>query len=207
MSAVPPPDTGSEALILADISAVGFDVESLADLRESGIRYRDAIPVLLRWLPEVREQQVKEEIVRALSVPWAKPAATQLLIEEFRNIDASADPSGLGLRWTVGNALEVLFDDAHFDELAELAQNRRYGRSREMIVLGLGKSKRPEAVNVLLRLIHDPDVDGHAVSALRKLKTPEARAAFEHKLNDTRAWVRNEARRALAKLPPKSLGS
>jgi HEAT repeat protein len=105
------------------------------------------------------------------------------------------------LRWTVGNALDVLADDSVFDELAALARDRRYGKARQMIVLGLGKSKRPEVVEVLLSLVDDPDVDGHAVKALGKLKAPAARAVLERKLDDDRAWVRGEARKALAKLP------
>jgi hypothetical protein len=189
-----------EGAILAELAAVGFRVRSLADLRHSGTRYRDAIPVLLGWLSKTTDRKVEAEIVRALSVPWAKPAATKPLIDQFRQVDESVDPTGTGLRWTIGSALEVVFDDASFDELVELAEDRRYGKARQMVVLGLGKSKRPEAVDVLLRLVDDPDVDGHAVKALGKLKAPAARIALEVKLNDQRAWVRKEAAKALAKL-------
>jgi HEAT repeat protein len=197
-SAAPAP---GEEPILAELTSAGFKSRSLADLRHSGIRYRDAVPVLLDWLPKITDRKVKTEIVRALSVPWAKPAATRPLIEQFRQVDAAVDPTGTGLRWTIGNALEVLFDDASFDELVELAEDRHYGKARQMVVLGLGKSKRPEAVDVLLRLVDDADVDGHAVKALGKLKAPAARTAFDTKLDDPRAWVRGEARKALAKLP------
>jgi hypothetical protein len=189
-----------EELVLADLAAVGFGVRSLSDLRHSGTKYRDAVPVLLRWLPQVTDTKVEEEIVRALSVPWAKPAATLPMIQCFRRVDVAVDASGLGLRWVIGNALEVLFDDASFDELADLATDRRYGKARQMVVLGLGRSKRPEAVDVLLQLVDDPDVDGHAVKALGKLRAPAARTTFEQKLNDSRAWVRSEARKALTKL-------
>lgn len=108
---------------------------------------------------------------------------------------------GTGLRWTIGNALEVLFDDANFEALADLARDERYGKARQMIVLGLGKSRRPESVDVLLALVDDPDVDGHAVKALARLRAPKSRAALEGKLTDERAWVRSEARKGLAKLP------
>lgn len=196
-SAAPAP---GEEPILVDLAAAGFSTRSLADLRRSGTRYRGAVPVLLRWLSQVTDPKVKDELVRALSVPWAKPTATGPLIEQFRLVDESVDPTGLGLRWTIGNALDVLFGDASFDELAELAEDRRYGPARQMVVLGLSKSKRPEAVDVLLGLVDDPDVDGHAVKALGKLKAPAARTALETKLGDKRAWVRGEARKALAKL-------
>jgi hypothetical protein len=196
-SAAPAP---GEEQVLRELGAVGFASRSLADLRHSGVRYREAIPVLLDWLPRVTNVKAKGEIVRALSVPWAKPVATEPLIDEFRRLDVSADPTGTGLRWTIGNALEVLFADANFEAFTELARDERYGKARQMVVLGLGKSKRPEAVDVLLGFIGDPDVDGHAVKALGKLKAPESRPALESKLADSRAWVRSEARKALAKL-------
>ncbi|WP_353115080.1 HEAT repeat domain-containing protein [Microbacterium sp.] len=158
------------------------------------------MPILLAWLDLVSDPRVEAEIVRALSVPWARPTATAPMIEAFRRVPASVDPTGLGLRWTVGNALEVLADDAFFDELVDLVQDRSFGRAREMVVLGLGRSKRREAVDVLLGLVDDPDVDGHAIKALSKLKAPAARAAFEEKLDADRAWVRSAARQGLARL-------
>lgn len=190
-----------EAPILADLAAVGFAVGSLTDLRRSGIRYREAIPVLLDWLGRTSDPKVKGELVRALSVPWAKLDATSALISEFRALDAAVDPTGTGLRWTMGNALQVLFDDAYFDAFVELAVDERYGKARQMVVLGLAKSKKPQAVDVLLGLVGDPDVDGQAVKALAKLGAPAARPIFESKLGDSRAWVRSEARKGLEELP------
>ncbi|MFF1531069.1 HEAT repeat domain-containing protein [Cellulomonas sp. NPDC058312] len=193
------PASGEEP-ILVDLAAVGFAVRSLADLRRPGVRYRDAIPVLVEWLGRASDPKVKGEIARALSVPWAKPVAVRPVIEEFRAVDVEVDPTGTGVRWTMGNALEVLFDDAYFDAFVELAADKRYGKARQMVVLGLAKSKRPQVVDVLLGLVDDPDVDGHAVKALAKLRAPAARLAFESKLGDSRAWVRSEARKGLNRL-------
>lgn len=195
----PEPAPG-EQLILVDLAAVGFDVGSLTALRRSGLRYREAIPILLDWLGRVSDPKVKEQIVRALSVPWAKPAATRPMIDEFRAVDETVDSTGMGLRWAMGNALEVLFSDAEFDALVDLAGEKRYGQARQMVVLGLGKSKRPEVVDVLLGLVDDPDVGGHALQSLAKLRAPAARSAFESKLDDRRAWVRKIARRGLETL-------
>lgn len=190
------PATG-EGEVLQGLAAVGYKVGSLADLRQSGSRYRDAVPVLLWGLEHVSDAKVKGEIVRALSVPWAKPAATGPLIEEFKK---AKDETGMGLRWTIANALEIVWDDARFDDLVALARDESFGKAREMIVLGIGRSKRPEAGRVLVELLDDPVVCGHAVKALRKLKVPEARPGLERMLEDDRAWVRREAQRALAAL-------
>ena len=186
-----------EGPILDSLRAVGYEVGSLAELRESGERYRDAIPTLVAALSEVVDTRVLMEVVRALSVPWAKPAATSTLIDLFQRVE---DANGLGLRWAIGNALEVTWDDDDFEALVDLACDRSYGRSREMIVLGLARSKRPEAGTVLLGLLDDTDVNGHALKALRKLKLPVPRAGLERMLDDDRAWVRKEAQRALVAL-------
>lgn len=193
------PAAGEEP-ILVDLAGVGFEVDSLADLRQSGVRYRAAIPVLVDWLGRGCAPKVQAEIVRALSVPWAKPAATHPLIDAFRAVDGEVDPTGTGLRWTIGNALEVMFDDADLDAFVDLAVDERYGKARQMVVLGLAKSKNPLAVDVLIGLVEDPDVDGHALKALAKIGAPAARFAFEAKSRDGRAWVRSEARKGLKKL-------
>lgn len=81
--------------VIRDLASVGYMVESLSDLRHSGARYREAVPVLLKWLSLVSDRLVKDEIVRALSVPWAKLVATRPMIDEFRPIAVS-----LVIRWS-----------------------------------------------------------------------------------------------------------
>ncbi len=189
---------GEEA-ILRDLNAAGYPTGSLSELRHSRKRYRGAVPILLEWLGRVTDPQVKEELVRALSVPWARPAATAPMIQVFRSTDAG-DTTNSGLKWAIGNALEVLFDDSYFGALADLATSRQHGIARQMIVLGFAKSKRPEAVDLLVGLTDDPQVDGHALKALAKLKAAAARVVFEGKVGDHRAWVRAEARRGLSRL-------
>lgn len=191
------PPAPEEGPILAELAEAGYDVRSLAELRHSGVRYRKAVPIMTAALSEITDQKTLMELVRALSVPWAKPGATGPLVDLFRRVE---DSTGLGLRWAVGNALDVTWDDARFDDLVGLAREPSYGRAREMVVLGLARSKRPEAGGVLIDLLDDADVDGHAVKALRKLRVPAARAGLERMLDDDRAWVRKEAQRALAAL-------
>lgn len=200
MGAVSQVGNGSMGALLAELAEVGFPVASLTELRTSGARYRAAVPVLLRWLPVVSDRQAKEDLVRALSVPWARPVAARPLIDEFERVDERVDPTGTGLRWVIGNALSIVADDFVFDELVRLVEDQSFGKARQMVVVGLGRSKRPEAVPVLMGLLDDEDVSGHAVKALAKLGADEARPALERMVNDPRAWVRNEAKRALSRL-------
>ena len=190
----------SVRVVLAELAEVGFPVASLTELRTSGMRYRPAVPVLLHWLPMVSDPVVKEDLVRALSVPWARPAAARPLIDEFVGVDDDADPTGTELRWAIGNALSIVADDSVFDDLVRLVENRSFGKARQMVVLGLGRSKRSEVVPLLIGLLDDDDVSGHAVKALAKLGAQDARPELERMVSDPRSWVRKEAQKALAKL-------
>lgn len=183
--------------IVAELRAAGFPVRWISDLRRQKLDYGRAIPILLRWLPKVEHLGVKEEIVRTLSVRWARPMAAPALIEEFR---AVPDASGLGLKWAIGNGLEVVADDRVFDDLLALVLDRRHGRAREMIVLALGRMKDPRAVDVLIHLLEDDDLVGHAAKALGKVKNGAARPHLERLLTHPRAWVRNEVKRAIAQI-------
>jgi hypothetical protein len=182
--------------VLADLAVAGFKVEAIGDLRRLGRPYPEAIPVLMRWLPRMQEAAVKEDIVRTLSVPWASDAAP-LLLAEFEQAE---DATGTGLRWAIGNALEVLANDAIADEMIRLATDRRYGKAREMVVVGLGKLRDPRVTDVLLDLLSDEDVVGHAVIALGKLRARAARSRIEPLLKHSKPWVRKEAKKALASI-------
>lgn len=181
--------------VLLDLAAAGFDVKTIGDLRGLG-RYSAAVPILGRWLPRVQDADVKEDIVRTLSVPWAKSLAPLLVVE----FERAADPTGTGLRWAIGNALEVLASDMISDELIRLATSRRFGRARQMVTVGLAKLRDPRVTGVLMSLLADEDVVGHAVMALGKLRAKEARAKIAPLLEHPTPWVRKEARRAMASI-------
>ena len=182
--------------VLADLAAVGFDVEAIGDLRRLSTPYREAVPVLIQWLPRIRDASVKEDIVRTLSVPWAGDAAP-LLLAEFERVE---DATGTGLRWAIGNALDVLANDEIAGQMINLATDRRYGKAREMVVLGLGKLKDGRVTGVLLNLLGDDEVVGHAVMALGKLRARTARSRIEPLLNHPKSWVRKEAKKALERI-------
>lgn len=185
--------------LLKELAAKGFRVNSLVELRERGANYSAAVPVLLQWLPPMSDRHAKDDIVRTLSVPWAKPAAAPVLIDEFK---AANDPTGEGLRWAIANGLTVVADDSVLEELLHFVQDKQYGKAREMLVVALGNMKDPRAVAVLMNLLDDEQVVGHAVMALGKLKAPAARERLKELMQHTTEWVREEARKALVGIEP-----
>ena len=96
--------------------------------------YRSDVPILLRWLPQISDGAVKEDIARTLPVPWAKPAAAHMLIAEFKN---AMHPHGDGLHWAIVNGLAVAGDDSVFEHLIELIQDGRSRKACEMLALAL----------------------------------------------------------------------
>lgn len=185
-------------LLMSELRDSGFDVPALSVLRDSGKRYTAAIPALVRWLP-TSDLLLKEHVARALSYPWAKSALPHL-IREFESLPTEGSGPLTSVRWAIGNAIETTWDDAYFEDLSRIASERSYGRARQMVVLGFGKSKRHEAVPLLVSLLDDQDISGHATSALARLAPAEATQRLEKMLDDDRAWVRKEAQRGLAKI-------
>jgi hypothetical protein len=185
------------APIVSDLAGVGFIYSSIDDLQHSGVRYEKAVPVLVKWLPLVANQALKESIVRALSVPWARPVAALPLIAEFKGTKGLSSDS---LKWAIGNALSIVADDCVFQEIAELVTDKRHGKAREMLAVALGNMKDPRAVDLALQLLSDEALVGHALKALGKLRPQSARPHIESLINHPVSWVRKEAQRTLTKL-------
>ena len=190
--------------LLDDLHKVGVHVADVRDLVKAAYRYDAAIPVLLEWLQHVNERvaeaeshPLREALVRALTVPWAGPHVAAYMIELFRTVE---DQSNLAIRWIVGNAIGVMVATLDFRDLERLVLDRRYGKARQMVVLGLGTSTDARAAPLLLELVKDDDVVAHAVDAIGRLKPLGARAVLEPLLQHPRPLVRREAKRALAKL-------
>ena len=192
----------ASAPLLTDLAQAGFDLEWVSDLYSKKLNYKDAIPVLLQWLPRIENLDVKEDIVRALSVPWAKPVATRTLVSEFRKMQ---NESNTGIKWAIANALSVVADDSVFTEIVDLVGDPRHGKAREMLAFSLGNMKDPRSQDVLISLLDDDEVAGHAIVALGKLKSKKAYSAIKRFLTHPKTWIRKEAKKALARIDKSSV--
>ena len=190
------------AAVIDDLRAAGYDVDWISDLRRLGVKYHSAVPILIGWLPRVDNRNVLESVVRTLSVPWARPQAARPLIELFAR---TADEM---LRWAIANGLEVVADDSVYDDLLRLFSDPASGRARQMLALALSRFPKRAAtsVPVLLKHLDEPDIYGHVIIALGRLRADVADAIrpFER---DERAWVRSEARKALKRISKVHAGS
>lgn len=183
--------------LIDELAAHGFDIASIRDLRYHYQEYRTAVPVLLRWLPRVDYLPLKEDIVRTLSVPWAKPDAAPALIAAFRR---SSEPGEFHLRWAIGNALDVVATEAELHDLLALAQDKRYGAEREMLMLALARIKKPGVVDALIASLDDPAVAAHAAGALGRLRARSAREPLERLAATSQGRVAKAAKLALQRI-------
>jgi len=182
--------------VLTDLEKIGIRVDWISDLYTKKLNYKVAIPILLHWLPLIENIDVKETIVRALTVSWAKPVAAPLLIKEFRK----AGTGYSSLKWAIGNALSVIADDSVYADVVNLVQDKRHGKAREMLVLSLGNMKEVQAVDILINLLKDDDLGGHAIMALGRIKSKKAYSEIEKFLTHPKPWIRREAKKALLKI-------
>lgn len=152
-----------EAPLVREVSDAGLEINSVWDLVNTREPYPEAIPVLLRHLKR-RDYHpaIREGIARALTVK-SYPEILPAMIESFRE---DPDPIVNGPKWAKGNAIEVLFDDRHVEEIVELARDPTHGEARDMLVYALGKSKSPFADEVLQELLADPQLEIHAKKAI-----------------------------------------
>ena len=125
--------------------------------------------------------------------------AEEPLIREFLAVPPELFGGG-SLKWAIGNTLEILATDKYADELISLASDKKHGSARQMIVVGLGRLKSPQVVDVLIGLLDDEEVCGHAVMALGKLKAiksaPKLKALREH----PKRWIKTEVNKALKRM-------
>jgi HEAT repeat protein len=172
----------------------------------SSFDYGRAAPILLRWLPEIDDPRVRESIIRSVTGE-AKARAhggAQAMTDEFRR---SVD--GGGLAWVAGNALSTLVGPSDADAIIGLLRDRRFGKGRQMLCDALQRTKDPRAAQVLVELLDDDDVNGHAISTLRAMRNPDALAALTGARptlealaarKDATVLARKQARQALAKI-------
>lgn len=189
-------DVGIEQKIVKELHNFGFNVDHVEDLYLQKWNYKTAIPILLKWLPKTNDPILKESIVRALSVRWAKGETTlRLLIEEYKK-----EKRNLNLCWVIGSAIEVVADKSVQYEIIDLIRDKEYGYARKMLVLATGKMDKSVVEPILLQLLEEKDLEGHVINTLGKLKSCLAIPLIERYLDSKNSWLKKEARQALRRI-------
>ncbi len=98
--------------IFSSVAPTTFDAEAAA-------------PLLVEWLPRMRDSVEKEVIARSLTgTKTAAPAAARAILVEFRSAPMDDETT----KWAYGNALATLADAGVADDLIELLGDPRHGQ-------------------------------------------------------------------------------
>ena len=94
----------------------------------------------------------------------------------------------------LGDSIARVATRGEYDEMVELAADRSGGTGRQMLVYALWRVKTPRSRELILELIEDPDVAGHAIHSLRRaFGNDEARRRLEPLLEHPDGNVRGYA--------------
>jgi len=191
-----PKDPAASAL-LEQAAAHGVNVATVAELRRYGARCAPFVDALVGAVRDTTSPQLLEDLAAVLAAPWARDAAFQPLAERYR----SAPNSPPSLKAALAQALGVLADERSTAALMEFAAARKHGNSRAELVSALGRLNGDGVLELLVDLLRDPGVGGHALSALR-VYVERTRDSIDPLLvkpfhSDGRAWVRRDAKELL----------
>lgn len=185
--------------VAAVLSKLGLKISSVFDLVRLTSLPTVVFEELLKLLPAISDSVVKEGIVRALAIKTTSGGAEEVLLKEFGSISTYA-VGGQSLKWAIGNTLGLLASDKYANQLIALATDRSHGAARQMVVVGLARLKDSRVSNVLMELLDDPTVCGHAVIALGKLREKRAGPLLMSLQNHSQKWVRTEVKKALKRI-------
>lgn len=179
--------------LIQEVRKKGFEITSINDLIKINMKYRDLVSILLRYLNDVSDESDKEFIVRCLGVKGFVQASKPLINEFYKSNNAT-------FKWAIGNSLSIISDVDSVPELIKIAQEKEHGIARQMIVDSLGSYKNSDVKAVLVSLLNDDEVVGHAISGLSKTGDKSLIKHIEPFLTHKLKWVRNEASKAIKKL-------
>lgn len=179
--------------LIQEVREKGVELASINDLMKINKKYRDLVPILLNHLTTISDDADKEFLVRCLGVKGFVEASKTLIAEFYKS-------QNMMLKWAIGNSLSIISDERVLPEMITIAQEKEHGIARQMLVDGLGAFKNDEVKSVLIGLLADEDVAGHAVSALSKVGDRSCIQYVEPLLSHKTKWIKKEAQKAMARL-------
>ena len=183
--------------VRAALEQVGVEISDIWDLVNSRATPKPAVDTLIGLLTEIEDPKIKEGIVRALADRKARGIAVRPLLEAMGESHGNRS-----LCWAIGNTLSVLVQpsDEVFEELEALIVDSDLGAGRQMLTDALVKVRHPRAVEVLLSILNQEEMTGHAINALGRLRALDARTPIAAHLESPNRWVRKEAKKAIARI-------
>jgi hypothetical protein len=153
------------------------------------------------------EQEILAACEKAMRIAPADflptlPTSKELLGQpEWYPFEHEAWPIGESIRRAFVNYPKFKKCDDILAKVVEVATYRNLRRGRQSFIMALGfVSARPYA-DRLAAFLHDPDVDGHVLDTLIKMKAPGHAREVKSLLQADKTWIRNLAKKYLDRYP------
>lgn len=148
------------------------------------------VAVLLEWLPEARDTEVQEQVVRALGASGVAFDGDALVML-FRITESGT------LRYAIANTLAQAPVRGVGTWLLKAVENPEYGTARQMLALAAARHNASAVANpVLVGLL--AQIPGHAALALSETGGQNELEALEHVYANASGWVKQEIGRAIS---------
>ncbi len=160
------------------------------------------IDILIELVSATHDPIMKLQVLKSLCGPYKKAYARVegVLVSQYLECADSPKAPGMdSLLWGIGNCIEITTNsDSHFlPTYKSIVGNKSHGTSRQMIVLALSKFKKDDVEDLLLELLDDPQVSGHAVMALGRIKSAKSTPLLMEMKKSAQPWVRREAEKSI----------
>lgn len=157
-----------EAPVVADLQAVGIEVDSAWDLVNTSDLYLDALPVMLKHLKRGGyPPRIVQGIARALAV---KPAVTYWdeLVALYKSAVAPVGTRAADAKDGLAVILSACVNRAKVGELVELARDPSNGRSRIYFLRPIMRLGGDEGHSMVASVVDDPILGNEATSLFQR---------------------------------------
>ena len=146
----------------------------------------------IQYIEKAENKFDKEFLVRLIGDKYCTKAI-DYLIELFKKTEDDS------LRWVIGNSLSLIkIPSEKISSISELIINKKYGRGRQMLLDIYARNKKYADFDAIYRVLDDPDVSLHAISALGQLgKDQNDIEKIKPLLKHENKYIRKRAEKAI----------
>ena len=154
----------------------------------------ELISGMLTIYQEAKIRQEKYIILDDLyKIGYSKDKLVEMILDEYNTAQ------DLLFLWQFGDLLYTFKRQKFLSQYISIIMNPKYGTSRQMIVLLVGKSKKEKVIPYLKELLNDPDVHGHALEALANFVNEDIISIMKQYTDYKVTWIRKVAVKYLKK--------
>ena len=174
-----------------ELRKLGFVFPSVYHAIELKKTHPDLItPLALKYYQLATTRNEKRYLLGWLPKQAANEAIP-VLLDDFYSDAPNID------HWGIADALYTFGSRHYINAYLDIIADVRFGYSRQMLVLLVGKLRVERAIPLLIRLLDDRDVKAHAIIALGRFRREELRSHFERFLQSDDPLCKAEAQKAL----------